>query len=128
MSYGRFSGLIFGAVAIGLAGVSVSAGTTQTAPPPAPAEQTPTGQAPTQQVPGGVTVTGESLPKTTAAGKITDPKHPDFVRCRSEAVLNSRAARVRTCRTNKEWAASSREGNRQTQELLNMGRPTQPTP
>ncbi|MFN3990582.1 MAG: hypothetical protein ACK4IS_10020 [Erythrobacter sp.] len=75
-----------------------------------------------------VIVSGEAPAKPAAPGKITDPKHPDFVRCRSEAVLNSRAQRVRVCRTNKEWAAAAREGNRQTQELLGMGRPTQPTP
>lgn len=76
----------------------------------------------------GVVVTGQSQPKTTASAKITDPKHPDFVRCRSEPVLNSRAQRVRVCRTNKEWTAAARDGNRRTEELLNMGRPTQPTP
>jgi len=75
-----------------------------------------------------VVVTGEAAAKPAPTGKITDPKHPDFVRCRSEAVLNSRAQRVRVCRTNKEWAASARDGNRQTQELLGIGRPTQPTP
>jgi hypothetical protein len=66
--------------------------------------------------------------KATPDGKITDKNHPDYVRCRSEPVLNSRAARVKICRTNKEWAQASREGSRQTQEFLNLGRPTQPTP
>lgn len=75
-----------------------------------------------------VVVTGEAPAKTDTTGKITDPKHPDFVRCRSEPVLNSRAQRVKVCRTNKEWAAAAREGNRQTQELLNAGRPLQPLP
>jgi hypothetical protein len=60
--------------------------------------------------------------------KITDKKHPDYVLCRSEAVVGSRASRTRVCRTNREWAAASREGNRQTQEFMNMGRPTQPSP
>ncbi len=75
-----------------------------------------------------VIVTGEAPVKPEIADKITDPKHPDFVRCRSEPMLNSRAARVKVCRTNKEWAAAGRDGNRRTQELLNSGRPLQPTP
>lgn len=76
----------------------------------------------------GVVVTGEKPTPAKVAGKITDPKHPDFVKCRSEPVLNSRAQRVKVCRTNREWTAFAREGNRQTQEMLNAGRPTQPTP
>ena len=32
--------------------------------------------------------------------KITDKSHPDYVRCKSEAVLGSRAKRKRTCMTN----------------------------
>lgn len=75
-----------------------------------------------------VTVTGEKPAEKKTSTKITDPKDPNFVRCRSEPVLNSRAQRVKVCRTNKEWAAAAREGNRQTQELLNAGRPTQPSP
>lgn len=80
-----------------------------------------------ESAPGGV-MTGKNPAKTDAAGKITDPKHPDFVRCRSEPVLNSRAVRVGVCRTNKQWTAAGRESNRQAQELLNLGRPLQPTP
>jgi hypothetical protein len=60
--------------------------------------------------------------------KITDQKHPDFVRCRSEQVLGSRASRVRVCRTNREWEQAARAGNRETQEFMNIGRPTQPSP
>ncbi len=75
-----------------------------------------------------VTVTGEKPVEPKTSAKVTDPKDPNFVRCRSEPVLNSRAQRVKVCRTNKEWAAAAREGNRQTQELLNAGRPTQPSP
>jgi hypothetical protein len=92
------------------------------AEPPAAATENPADKA------VSVVVTGDAAAKTDAAGKITDPKHPDFVRCRSQPVLNSRAQRVRVCRTNKEWTAAARDGNRRTEELLNMGRPTQPTP
>ena len=60
--------------------------------------------------------------------KITDKKHPDYVSCRSEAVLGSRAQRKRVCMTNREWTAAARSGNRETQEFMNAGRYTQPTP
>ena len=99
-------------------------------PTSTPTKTTPTTGAPTTTTPtsDGVIVTGKSATDTVKAGKITDPKHPDFVKCRSEPVLNSRAARTRVCRTNREWTAAAREGNRRTEELLNSGRPTQPTP
>jgi hypothetical protein len=107
---------IIGLAVLGLVAATPAAGAL-TDPPPAATENA-----------ASVVVTGETPPKTKASGKITDPKDPDFVRCRSEPVLNSRAQRVRVCRTNKEWTAAAREGNRRTEELLNMGRPTQPTP
>ncbi|MGY6551314.1 MAG: hypothetical protein ACXIT4_05390 [Erythrobacter sp.] len=62
------------------------------------------------------------------AEKVTDKNHPDFVRCRSEPVLGSRASRVRVCRTNREWEMAARGGNRDAVELMNSGRPLQPLP
>lgn len=106
-----------GNIAIGSFAVTASVALAQPAPP-----------APAAVTDPSVTVVGEKPAKAEASDKVTDPKDPNFVRCRSEPVLNSRAQRVKVCRTNKEWAAASREGNRQTQELLNAGRPTQPSP
>lgn len=114
----RLAGLVLSGLAAGSFAMSAAAASSD----PVPAQQ------PTEQPADGVIVTGENPAKSASNDKITDPRHPDFVKCRSQPVLNSRAARVRVCRTNKEWAAASREGNRQTQELLNMGRATQPSP
>lgn len=66
--------------------------------------------------------------KPEEPAKITDKSHPDFVRCRSEQVLGSRASRVRVCRTNREWQMAARAGNRDTETLMNSGRPLQPLP
>ena len=49
--------------------------------------------------------------------KITDRSHPAYVRCKSEAVIGSRARRKRTCMTNKEWALVEQRGNDATREF-----------
>lgn len=43
--------------------------------------------------------------------KITDKSHPDFVRCRSETVIGSRAKKRKVCLTNRQWAEVARDGN-----------------
>ncbi len=60
--------------------------------------------------------------------KITDQNHPEFVRCRSEPVLGSRASTRRTCMTNQQWELAAREGNRNAMDMVNSGRPQQPIP
>ncbi|MEM7690535.1 MAG: hypothetical protein AAF291_16085 [Pseudomonadota bacterium] len=55
--------------------------------------------------------------------KITDRSHPDFVRCKSEAVIGSRARRKRTCMTNREWTLAQRKGNELSRDIV---RDTQP--
>ena len=58
--------------------------------------------------------------------KITDKDHPDYVKCRSEKVIGSRAKRIRTCLTNREWEEFARRGNdnaRKTVEQLAAGGP-----
>ncbi|MGB3471513.1 MAG: hypothetical protein WBA51_11885 [Erythrobacter sp.] len=55
--------------------------------------------------------------------KITDKKHPDYVRCKSEAVIGSRAKRKRTCMTNKEWALVSRRGNEASRDFIGDNQP-----
>lgn len=47
---------------------------------------------------------------------ITDKAHPDYVRCKSESVIGSRAKRKRTCMTNREWALVERRGNEASRE------------
>ena len=46
-----------------------------------------------------------------APAKITDKNHPDFVRCRTEPVIGSRAKKRRTCLTNRQWEEFARRGN-----------------
>ena len=43
--------------------------------------------------------------------KITDRSHPDFIRCRTEAVIGSRAKKRKVCLTNREWEEFARRGN-----------------
>jgi hypothetical protein len=51
--------------------------------------------------------------------KITDKKHPDYVRCKSEEILGTRAQFRRVCKTNKQWADASATGGRAEREALN---------
>jgi hypothetical protein len=50
--------------------------------------------------------------------KITDKSHPDYVRCKSESVIGSRARRKRTCMTNREWAVTARRGNEASRDFV----------
>lgn len=51
-----------------------------------------------------------------------DKKHPDYVRCKSEPVLGSRAKRTKVCKTNKEWALLARQGNQLATEMIGQPR------
>jgi hypothetical protein len=55
--------------------------------------------------------------------KITDKTHPDYVRCKSEAMIGSRAKRKRTCMTNKEWELTARRGNEATRDFVQDNQP-----
>jgi len=59
----------------------------------------------------------------TKKKKITDRSHPDYVRCKSEAVIGSRARRKRTCMTNREWERASRRGNEATRDFVQENQP-----
>ncbi len=54
----------------------------------------------------------------TKPKKITDRRHPDYVRCKSTAVIGSRIKRNRVCMTNKQWASANREGNRKSRQFV----------
>ncbi|WP_299191414.1 hypothetical protein [uncultured Erythrobacter sp.] len=56
--------------------------------------------------------------------EITDRSHPDYVRCRREAVIGSRAQRRRVCLTNRQWAEVASNGNRLSNELVDDMRST----
>ena len=59
-------------------------------------------------VPAMPALAGDKDPRPA---KITDKNDPNYVRCRSEPVIGSRAKKKRTCMTNAQWEAMSREGN-----------------
>ena len=50
--------------------------------------------------------------------KITDRRHPDYVRCRSEPIIGSLARRKRVCMTNAEWVEYTRTGSRDAKQFV----------
>lgn len=56
-------------------------------------------------------VTTPKASKSEDSKPVTDKKHPDFVRCKSESVIGSRAKRKRTCMTNRQWVLVERRQN-----------------
>jgi hypothetical protein len=68
-------------------------------------------------MPGMVAAQDKDAPAT--AEKITDKSHPDYIRCRSEEIIGSRAQFRRVCRTNKQWADISARGGGAARDALN---------
>lgn len=60
--------------------------------------------------------------QTPATQAPLDKRHPDYVRCKTEPVLGSRAKRTRTCKTNREWAILAQQGHRDAVELIGQPR------
>lgn len=58
--------------------------------------------------------------------KITDKSHPDYVRCRTEPVIGSRAKFRKVCLTNRQWAEVQRDGNSLANQMVeeNRSRPS----
>lgn len=54
--------------------------------------------------------------------KITDKTHPDYVHCRTEPVIGSRAKKRRVCLTNREWAEVERSGKATATRIVEEGR------
>lgn len=61
-------------------------------------------------------------PARDAQGKILDRSHPDYVKCRTESVVGSRAKKRRVCLSNREWAQVARQGNGMAAALIEGGR------
>ncbi|WP_156472227.1 hypothetical protein [Sphingorhabdus sp. M41] len=55
--------------------------------------------------------------------KLSDRRHPDYVRCRSEPIIGSLAKKRRICMTNKEWAHYVRTGSRYSKEFVDDNQP-----
>lgn len=60
----------------------------------------------------------EQAEKVEKLKKITDRRHPDYVRCRTQPIMGSLARKKRVCMKNKEWAAHNTEGNRRSKEFV----------
>ncbi len=54
----------------------------------------------------------------TKPKKITDKKHPDYIRCRIKSVIGSLAKKKRICMTNSEWIAVNSESSKRSRELV----------
>ena len=61
-------------------------------------------------------------PARDADGKIIDRSHPDYVKCRTESVIGSRAKKRKVCLTNREWAEVARQGRGMATALVEGGR------
>jgi hypothetical protein len=54
----------------------------------------------------------KSSERVAVTEKITDKSHPDFLRCRTEAIIGSLARKRKVCLTNKQWAEARKKGHR----------------
>jgi hypothetical protein len=61
---------------------------------------------------------GKSEEKAKKPKKITDRRHPDYVRCRSEPIIGSLARKRRICMTNAEWVEYVRVGSRDSRQFV----------
>lgn len=65
---------------------------------------------------------GDTTELTTggvAPKKIKDRRHPDYIRCRSQAIIGSLARKRRVCMTNREWVIHIQEGNKRSNQFVN---------
>ncbi|AMO72358.1 hypothetical protein AZE99_11290 [Sphingorhabdus sp. M41] len=56
--------------------------------------------------------------KSKKPKKITDRRHPDYVRCRSEPVIGSLTRKKRICMTNAQWVKFTRSGSRDANQFV----------
>lgn len=71
--------------------------------------------------PASLSAGDEDEPARDAKGEITDRSHPDYVKCRTESVIGSRAKKRRICLTNREWAEVARQGRGMANALVEGG-------
>lgn len=50
------------------------------------------------------------------------PDHPNYIRCTVEVPTGTLAKKVRTCRTNQDWARLNADGNDKARRLLDAAR------
>lgn len=54
--------------------------------------------------------------------KITDRRHPDYIRCRKEPIIGSLSKKRKICMTNAKWKEHFREGNKRANEMVEESR------
>ena len=74
-------------------------------------------------IPAGAADTDKSEELSKAPKKISDRRDPNYVRCRSEAVIGSLAKKRRICMTNAEWTEYVRTGSRNAKEFVDDQQP-----
>lgn len=62
--------------------------------------------------------TNAAIGKKAGERSVTDRSHPDYLRCRSEPVIGSRARMRKICMTNREWEAYARTGNSDARAMV----------
>ncbi len=67
--------------------------------------------------------TSENVPAVEKPKKITDRKHPDYVRCRSEPVIGSRVKKRRVCMSNSQWKEYARKGSKESRDFVESTEP-----
>lgn len=67
--------------------------------------------------------TKTEVEQTEKPKKVTDRRHPDYVRCRSEPIIGSLSRKRRICMTNKEWVEYTRTGSRDSKEFVDDNQP-----
>ncbi len=70
-----------------------------------------------------ILATSENVSTAKKAEKITDRKHPDYVRCRSEPVIGSRVKKNRICMTNSQWKEYARKGSKESRDFVESNEP-----
>jgi hypothetical protein len=50
--------------------------------------------------------------------EITDRRHPEFVRCRTESIIGKLASKRKVCMTNEQWAEARKSGNRLANDMI----------
>jgi len=76
-----------------------------------------------QQAPAATTDNAQAAPPVATsqplkAEKITDRSHPDYIRCKREPVIGSRAKFTKTCMTNSQWDQLAANGNRDARQIV----------
>jgi hypothetical protein len=65
-----------------------------------------------------VTASAAVAAAAAPAVKITDKKHPDYIRCKTFSEIGSLVRKIKACRTNAEWAKINAAGNKTAEDMV----------